>query len=340
MNTRFWFLLVVLGFGLVVSLQSCDKTEPILTTVQYLEIPNGFPDIVFPEDNAFSNKRWELGKKLFFDPVLSKDSTISCATCHKPELAFADDQATTEGVENRPGIRNSPSLANVSYAPYFLREGSVPTLEMQVLVPIQEHNEFNSNIVDLSEKLNTIPEYVKLSNQAYNRNPDPFVITRAIATFERSLISGNSAYDDYLDGNKTALTASEIEGMNLFNSSQTNCSSCHSGLFFTNHDFENNGLYELYADSGRMRFTRLESDRALFKVPSLRNVAITAPYMHDGSVATLEEVIEHYNSGGAVHTNKNALIKPLNLTISEKESLIAFLNSLTDFKFINDTKWD
>ena len=339
MNTRFW-LLIFFGCGMFVPLESCNKTESGQTKINYLEIPLGFPDIDFPEDNAFTNLRWELGKKLFFDPILSKDSSISCATCHKPELAFADNLPTTPGILNRPGIRNSPSLANVGYAPYLLREGSVPTLEMQVLVPIQEHNEFNNNIVDISEKLNSIPEYVQLSNDAYDRNPDPFVITRAIAIFERSIISGNSAYDEYLNGNKSALNASEIEGMNLFNSSRTNCSSCHSGLFFTNHAFENNGLYEIYADSGRMRFTNLESDRALFKVPSLRNVGITGPYMYDGSLAFLEDVIEHYNNGGNAHPNKNTQITPLHLTETEKRSLIAFLNSLTDYKFINDPKWE
>lgn len=340
MISRCWFLLSVIGLCIVLSLPSCSKSEPFQSTKQYLEIPTGFPDIVFPADNAFSNERWELGKKLFFDPVLSKDSSISCATCHKPELAFADNQSTSPGIYDRLGTRNSPTLANVAYSPYFIREGSVPTLEMQVLVPIQEHNEFNSNIVDLSEKLNTIPAYVQLSNKAYARNPDPFVITRAIANFERSILSGNSAYDDYLNGNEQALNATAVKGMQLFNSSRTNCSSCHSGLFFTNHEFENNGLYEIYADSGRMRFTHLESDRALFKVPSLRNVGITGPYMFDGSLLTLADVIDHYNNGGYAHPNKNAQITPLNLTETEKRSLIAFLNSLTDFGFINDAKWN
>ena len=339
MNTRTWFIYLIIGVGILSMLQSCNNAEPIPSTVQYLEIPEGFPDIVFPEDNEFTNKRWELGKKLFFDPFLSRDSSVSCATCHKPELAFADNQATTNGVFNRPGTRNSPSLANVAYSPYFVREGSVPSLEMQVLVPIQEHNEFNSNIVDLSEKLNAIPDYVQLAMDAYDRLPDPFVITRAIATFERSIISGNSAYDDYINGDSEALSQIEIEGMNLFNSSKTNCSSCHTGLFFTNHAFENNGLYVTYSDSGRMRFTGLEADRALFKVPSLRNVAVTAPYMFDGSLATLEEVVNHYNSGGEVHPNKSSLVTSLNLTEDEKMALIAFLSSLTDYKFSNNPNW-
>ena len=333
------FIFFITGLISVSLLQSCNKAESIKATVQYLEIPKGFPDVVFPKDNQFSKERWELGKKLFFDPVLSIDSTISCATCHKTQLAFADDQATTPGVADRPGLRNSPSLANVAYAPYLLREGSVPTLEMQVLVPIQEHNEFAHNIVDIMVKLQSIPAYVDLAKKAYNRAPDPFVITRALGVFERTILSGNSNYDKYINGNKSILSSTELAGMQLFNSARTNCTSCHSGLFFTNHSFENNGLYEKYTDSGRYRFTLQEEDRATFKTPSLRNVALTAPYMHDGSMASLEDVIAHYNAGGHTHPNKSNLIKPLNLTDTEKASLVAFLNSLTDYYFINDAKW-
>lgn len=320
---------------------SCTQIEPIptLNNSQYLEIPDGFPDIDFPLDNAFTNERWELGKKLFNDPILSIDSSISCATCHKPQFAFSDNQPTSNGVFDRKGTRNSPSLANLAYAPYFIREGSVPTLEMQVLVPIQEHNEFNSNIVDLSKRLQNIPAYVELAKIGYDRAPDPFVITRAIATFERSLISGNSAYDQYLNGNTNALTQMEQEGLALFNGPKANCISCHGGLFFTDYSFQNNGLYEIYADSGRMRFTGLASDRGLFKVPSLRNVGITAPYMFNGSISTLEEVIEHYNSGGKNHPNKSPFIVPLSLTAAEKASLVAFLRSLTDYEFIHNPNW-
>ena len=194
-------------------------------------------------------------------------------------MAFADDQATTPGIENRPGTRNSPSLANVGYYPYFLREGGVPTLEMQVLVPIAEHNEFDFNVVELTQELQKDSVYSQLAQKAYQKEIDPWVITRAIATFERSLISGSSRYDDFVNGNKLALNAQEEAGMDLFFSGRINCSSCHGGAFFTHHTFENNGLYYEYQDEGKFRLTGKETDVAKFKVPSLRNVGVTAPYM-------------------------------------------------------------
>ena len=316
---------------------SCKKETIQQTPINpLLQVPSHFPPVEWPADNAFTQKRWELGRKLFFDPVLSIDGTVSCASCHAPELAFADTLATTPGVFGRPGTRNAPSLANVAYHPYLLREGSVPTLEMQVLVPIQEANEFNHNIVDLAEELRQIPEYVSMSQQAYQREPDPFVITRALATFERTLVSGNSPFDRYQNGNKSALTASQLRGMNLFFGTRTNCGSCHGGFNFTLYGFENNGLYETYADNGRVRLTGDPADLALFKTPSLRNVALTPPYMHDGSLKTLQEVVEHYNSGGKAHPNKSSVITPLNLTEQEKADLVSFLESLTDEDFINN----
>ena len=276
-----------------------------------------------------------FGKKIFFDPVLSLDSTISCASCHKQEFAFADNRAFSPGIKNRAGKRNAPSLANIGYHPYFLREGGVPTLEMQVLVPIQEHNEFNHNIVDIGNQLKKNPEYVKMAKTAYNREPDYWVITRALGVFERTLISGNSKYDKYLL-EKLKLSAKEEEGRKLFFSSKTNCSSCHSGFDFTNYSFSNTGLYLNYKDIGRLRFTKDSSDMAKFKVPSLRNIEVTAPYMHDGSLETLEEVIEHFNSGGKNHVNKSEILKPLHLSDEEKGNLILFLKTLTDYEFIDN----
>lgn len=323
--------------------QSCvkDKSSQVIQGLdEIISIPKGFPAMEFPKDNAFSKVRWELGKKLFYDPVLSIDNSISCASCHKTNLSFADDKAFSPGAFNRPGVRNSPSLANVGYQPYLLREGSVPTLEMQVLVPIQEENEFNHNIVDIAMILDSIPEYVNMSIEAYNRRPDAFVITRALATFQRSLISGNSPYDKYtFQGQSNVLTENQKRGMNLFFSARTNCSQCHSGFNFTDYSFQNNGLDTVYADQGRIRFTGNEGDRALFKVPSLRNIEVTAPYMHNGEFKNLEDVINHYNKGGAAHVNKSDLLHPLKLNKQEKEDLIDFLKSLTDIEFINNPQF-
>jgi len=285
------FLVGFIGFG-------C-QTDPVIPAVNesthVLVIPSGFPEMEFPENNAFSMDRWKLGKKLFFENMLSRDSSTSCGSCHQPGLAFSDDIKTSPGVQNRPGVRNAPTLANVGYHPYYTREGGVPTLEMQVLVPIQEHNEFDFNIVDISERLKNDSSYQQMSQKAYGRDLNYFSLVRAIATFERTLISGNSPFDVYQQtGNASALSGSEKEGMDLFFSTRTNCSNCHGGFDFTNYAFENNGLYESYADPGRMRLTGNSEDSARFKIPTLRNIAITAPYMHDGSMATLTEVIEHY----------------------------------------------
>lgn len=312
----------------------CTEEEQITSLTK---APDGFPSIPFPADNEFTIERWSLGKRLFYDPVLSADSSVSCGSCHHAALAFADDVAFSPGIEDRPGTRNAPSLANVAYQPYYLREGSNPTLEMQILVPIQEENEFDHNIVLVAQKLQRDSAYVAMARKTYGREPDAFVITRAIATFERTLVSGGSAYDDWLyRGCEEALDDSQERGRQLFFSERTNCGNCHGGFNFTSYDFENNGLYAEYEDPGRMRFTNDPTDESKFKIPSLRNVALTAPYMYDGSLPTLEAVVEHYNGGGAAHPNKSELVRPLALSAQEKQDLVHFLEALTDPGFVSN----
>lgn len=320
-----WLMLACIAY-------SCR--EEALPAPQYgaslMEIPEGFPEMVFPEGNEFTYERWLLGKKLFYDPLLSLSSKVSCASCHIAQAAFSDTVRFSLGDMGLQGSSNAPSLSNIGYHPYFTRAGGVPTLEMQVLVPIQEHDELNTNILDIAERLSKNDEYTALAQKAYGRAVDAYVITRSLANFERSLISGNTAYD------RDELSESARLGKGLFFSERTNCSKCHEGFNFSNYAFENNGLYLQYADSGRMRLTRNESDRARFKVPSLRNIAFTAPYMHDGSLRTLEAVIHHYNTGGAAHPNKSSLIHPLGLSKAEQAALVAFLNSLSDADFIHN----
>jgi cytochrome c peroxidase len=328
-------------FLIAAVLSSCRKeSPPTLDTSPESDlqsVPEGFPVPEYPDDNRFSLDRWKLGKKLFFDPVMAVDYSISCASCHLPESAFSDTRAVSTGASGAPGTRNAPSLANVAYHPYFTREGGVPTLEMQVLVPIQEHNEFNFNILEISDRLRADEEYVDMSWKAYNREPDYYVITRALAVFERTLVSGNSAYDRFaFQGEEEALSEAEKRGMELFFSERTKCSSCHGGFNFTEYAFENNGLYEEYADPGRFRLTGELEDVGRFKVPSLRNIGYTAPYMHDGSVESLEEVLQHYNSGGSNHANKSPLIQPQNLSDNEKEDLLSFLLTLNDPGFTHN----
>ena len=318
---------------------SCTKeTENIeVANLQIMEVPKGFPLIEHPEGNEYTVERWELGKKLFYDAILSKDGSISCASCHDPSLAFSDDKPVSIGAYGLLGTRNAPSLANVAYHPYYTREGGLPTLEMQILVPIQEHNEFNNNIVLIADTLAKIPAYVQMSKAAYDREPSAFVITRALSQFERSMISGQSPYDLEFNYNiEGSISESALRGLDIFNSERTSCSACHSGFNFTNYSFQNNGLYDEYPDNGRERLTQDPNDQALFKVPSLRNVEVTGPYMHDGSKETLAEVIDHYNIGGSNHIHKSTLIKPLNFTENEKADLLAFLESLTDQNFITN----
>ena len=328
---------IILVASFFVFLSACIHRSS-LTSSNYLKeikTPIGFPEVNFPEDNKFTKDRWILGKKLFYDKALSLDSSISCSSCHQAALAFSDSLPLSLGVKKLNGTQNAPTLTNVAYNPYFTRLGGVSTLEKQILVPIQEHNEFNFNIIEIAKRLQARKEYLQLSKKAYNRELDYYVITRAIANFERSLISGNSKYDRFKQ-RLVKLTESEEKGMNLFYSNKTNCSKCHEGFNFTNYNFENNGLYEKYKDIGRKRLTSKDEDLEKFKVPTLRNIEVTAPYMHDGSIKNLTELVSHYNGGGKTNKQKSDLIKPLNLTEKEQQYLIDFLKTLTDKNFCNN----
>jgi cytochrome c peroxidase len=282
-------------------------------------------------DNQFTKNRIDLGKKLFFDPILSRDGTISCASCHEENRFFTDNLPISIGIEGRMGIRNSPSLINVAYQPNMFWDGGNPTLEQQILAPIVSHFEMDFDVNKVVDRLKKHTEYSALFQKAYNQAPSVFSLTRAIACYERTLIGGTSRYDKYIQKIDTlALNRSEKNGMSIFFGENGECFHCHQGFNFTDYSFRNNGLYITYPDSGRARITELPQDVGKFKVPSLRNIEKTAPYMHDGSLNTLEEVINHYESGGAKHPNKSPIIQPLKLSKQEKIDLVNFLKSLTD----------
>ena len=286
-----------------------------------------WPEIEYPSDNQPDAKKIALGEKLFSDPILSIDSSISCASCHKEVYGLADNVPVSPGVEDRLGKRNSPSLWNVGYQPYFMREGGVPTLEMQVLVPIQEHSEMAFNMVLLAQRLNANTDYKNEFIEAFGDSATAYTITRALAQYERTLIYNESAFDSFVAGDKDALSAEARAGFDLFYG-KANCSSCHSGPLQTDYGFYNNGTAISTNDYGRAELTLDSADFYLFKVPSLRQVALTAPYMHNGSLASLEEVLEQYNEGGTGHAFTSERISSLNLDAQELVALEEFLKSL------------
>jgi cytochrome c peroxidase len=308
---------------------SCRKDVSIPPN-QNLLPPTGFPPISYPIDNPFNVERIALGKLLFFDPILSKDSTISCSSCHKTNMAFTDGLPKSVGIDQQLTARNTPSLFNIAYHPYFNRDGGVKSLELQALVPLQAHNEMNITIDEVEEKLMRNDSYRMLFEDVFNSKPTIYGITRALAAYQRTLIAANANFDRYFYyGEHDMLNAEEKEGMRLFFSEQAQCFHCHSGFNFTNYAFENTGLYENYTDQGRYMVTLDVDDQGKFKVPSLRNVSITAPYMHDGSLSSLEDVLQHYSSGGKNHINKSSLISQIQLNEKEQRQIIAFLKTLT-----------
>ncbi|MBU3740877.1 MAG: cytochrome-c peroxidase [Candidatus Kapabacteria bacterium] len=310
---------------------AADPAAPTQPQV-LVDVPPGFPEQIVPADNATTSDRVALGKMLFHSTQLSRFQDISCASCHLSQHAFAGNRPVSPGTGGAMGTRNAPSLANVGYYPHFMREGGVPTLEQQIAVPIQEHAEFDFNMVRAVDRLRTDTTVQRMAQAAYGRDLDAFVLTRAIAAYERTLVSGRSRAD------VGTLTPAEQRGKALFFSDRTSCSSCHSGFLYTTFGFANTGIHAAYTDPGRMRMTDATSDSNVFVIPSLRIVAVTAPYMHDGSYATLRDVIDNYNAGGHPHVNKAAAIRPLGLTRDECDDIEAFLRALTDETFITRSR--
>jgi len=295
---------------------------------------NKFVAVPTPIENPTDSAKIALGKELFFDTRLSLDNTISCATCHKPGFAFTDGLKTSTGINEQKTDRNSPSILNSGFLKTVMFDAHLKTLELQAIVPIQEPIEMGHNMKALIPQLRAIPEYQEAAQRIFNRDFDAYVLTRSLAAFERSLISMSAPFDHYIKGDEKALNADEKAGWKIF-SEKLYCTNCHAPPHFTNHEARNNGLYKDYSeDKGRFRIHLDSSDIGSFKVPSLRNIEITDPYMHDGSMETLEEVIDHYAAGGQGHYLQDKTIVPFELSKKEKKQLMAFLKSLTDLSFL------
>ena len=313
--SKFLFIGLILG--------SCVPDESVFEGLN-----TTYPVLEYPADNPNNAVAASLGERLFFDPILSVDSSISCGSCHKPELGFATNDRVTPGVGGVLGKRNSPSLLNVGFQPYFMREGGVPSLEMQVLVPLGDATEMAHNVVDAVRRLNRNTSYRNEFLTVYGDTASAFLLVRALANFERTLVDFDAPFDHFIQGDATALSNEAIKGGKLFYGKAA-CVQCHSGVLLTDFGFANNGTAIVDStDYGRELLTNESGDRYVFKVPSLRKVQITAPYMHDGSVSTLADVVEQYNTVGANHSYTDSRIEPLGLSVSEKAQLVAFLEAL------------
>ncbi|HSM03917.1 MAG TPA: cytochrome c peroxidase [Longimicrobiales bacterium] len=282
-----------------------------------------------PEDNAVTTAKVSLGRTLFFDPTISVDGTRSCASCHRPELYFTDGRRAGVGVEGREGIRNVPSIVNAAYGSSFLWDGRVETLEEQMLRPIAGEDELDLEIDALVARLQDRAGYRRAFRRAFGTEEVSGTrIAHALASYVRTLRSGAAPVDRFLHGEAGALGPDAREGFRLF-VGRANCGVCHLAPLFTDHSFHNTGVSWGASDRGRFAVTGEPEDRGAFKTPSLRNVARTAPYMHDGSIRDLAGVIDHYDRGGTPNPYLDPEIEPLGLTSEEKRQLLAFLESLT-----------
>ncbi len=288
--------------------------------------PRGLPPVVHPKDNPPTDAKISLGKQLYFDPRLSRDNTISCASCHDPEKGYSNADQFATGVGGKKGGRNSPTVINSAYFTFQFWDGRAKTLEEQALGPIQNPVEMNMTLPEVVEKLNAIPGYKSQFKEVFGSDVTSDGIAKAIAAFERTVLSGDAPYDRFLAGDKGAMSEAAQRGWALFKG-KANCLACHSGPSLTDNAFHNIGvgMDRKAIDDGRKAISKLGGDLGSFKTPTLREIARTAPYMHDGSMKTLEEVVEHYNKGGVVNDTLDEEIFPLKLTAEEKADLVTFM---------------
>lgn len=299
------------------------------------QVPLGLPAVPWPQDNTYSKEKAELGRLLYFDKRLSSNQTVSCASCHNSPCAYSDCRAIAIGINHSEGTRHSPTIINAAYSKYLFWDGRASSLEEQCKGPIANTKEMSTvkNVHEAheqcAERVKNIPGYRKLFEKVFGSHEITIDdIAKAIATFERTILSGNSSYDRYLAGDKSALSKQQIHGLEVFK--KVGCANCHAGFNFTDERFINIGIGmdKEDPDTGRFAITHKESDFGAFKTPTLREVERTGPYMHDGSLATLEEVIDYYDRGGIKNKNLHPLMRPLHLSVEDKRALISFLKSL------------
>lgn len=329
MNKR---LILILGFGaLLIAASHTWQSKPLKLTY-----PESWPKPAYDTTrNTLTEAGVWLGRNLFYDPQLSADNTISCASCHLSFTAFTHvDHALSHGIDDRIGTRNSPVLINLAWNKSFMWDGAVNHLDMQALAPISNPDEMGSSIAEVVEKLAPKHEYKSWTYQAFgDSNLTGERVLKALAQFQLTLISANSKYDKVMR-KEAEFTAQEARGYSLF---KANCNNCHTEPLFTNGSFQNNGLPldSSLADKGRMMITQNDADNRKFKVPTLRNIEFSKPYMHDGRFETLSQVLNHYHSGiEASNTLAKELKNSIVLGENERIDLVAFLLTLSDREFL------
>lgn len=337
---------------------ACGVGEKDLAHIPYRPVaveapqPEGFVRMAIPDDNPLTEEGIALGRRLFYDPILSADSTLSCASCHHPGLSFAEPRALSVGLHGREGMRNAPSLVNIGFVYTGLFwDGRAQTLEEQALHPVTNPDEMGADWTEVEARLRRHPGYPARFRRAFGisrrEQIDRELVAKALAQFQRTLVSADARFDR-VQRKEEVFTAAERRGWEIFfdfpgGLSTAECGHCHADPLFTNLEYFNNGLDQAkklkdLPDPGRGGVSGRRSDLGKFRTPGLRNVELTAPYMHDGRFATLEEVIEHYDKGGHQAENVNPNVRPLHLSEQDKSDLIAFLRTLTDTAFVNNPK--
>jgi len=369
MNTfrlHFYILLVIS----MVTFSCCDEDPPpagdLLTAIEYNPIPFEIeyptytqlidnreviiPEMAIPEDNPLTVDGVELGRHLFYDNILSRDNTMSCSSCHLPEGSFTDNLAVSLGIDGLPGTRSSMSLINVGfYDNGLFWDGRSQTLEEQALLPVEDEVELHHSWIDIIPKLQESDLYKPLFRKAFGINKvgeiNKELAAKAIAQFERSIVSFESKFDQYLQG-EVFLSDDELYGFEMYidapDVTDAQCAHCHNLPLMTSNDYFNNGIQEAetfddFLDKGLGAIT-LSSQNGFFRAPTLRNIELSAPYMHDGSLQTLDEVIDHYVSGGKHSPSKDPLLDDIHLNAYDKEALKSFLLALTDHAVINEER--
>ena len=307
-----------------------------------LNVKPGLPPMPIPANNPMTVEGVALGRKLFFDPILSGDNTMSCASCHKQSFAFTDSALQfSTGIDGLVGTRNAMPLVNLGWQKKFFWDGGAASLEDQAIAPIENPIEMHESLANCIAELQAHAEYPALFEAAFGSSTITTpMLMKAIAQFERTLVSDNSKYDQYLRG-EAQLTPQELNGLNLYvTEGKGDCVHCHTlGSTFSDFEFRNNGLDSVPVDEGRYLITLNDLDKGKFKTPSLRNVEVTAPYMHDGRFQTLEQVLNHYNSEFHVNVLTDPALQVQTkhrMTQQEMQDIVAFLKTLTDHDFLTN----